>query len=307
MLQKRKIRQVNVFTSVPFGGNPAGVLTQADGLSADQMQKIAREMNLSETAFVSEPTEAGADFRVHFFTPSCEVPLCGHATIATCFALAQEKRVSPAASPVIIKLQTGLGILPVEIEFSGDEVKRVVMTQAQPQFRNCTVPKELITANLGIPVEEIAPEGMPLELAYTGLWHLLVPVVHMETVEEMAPNLVELAQLNRQIGVATTHVFSLETLHSASTAHARDFAPALGIYEDPATGTGNGALGAYLVGKKIVGGNRPQVNLIVEQGYEIGRPSTIHVEINREGDKITRVRVGGTAVTVLEGEILVDW
>jgi len=306
MLRTREIKQVDAFTSIPFGGNPAGVMPQADGLTVEQMQKIAREMNVSETAFVSAPEHEGADYRVRFFTPKNEVPLCGHATIATFFLLGQEKRITPSASSVTVTQQTGAGILPVDIEFDRDLVKRVMMTQSQPQFRVCPLSRNAVAATLGVPSEEIAPEGMPLELAYTGLWHLIVPVLHMETIEEMSPNLVELAQLNHQMGVHTTHVFSMGTLHSESTLHGRDFAPAVGISEDPATGTANGALGAYLLKNGIVGGSQLIVDIIAEQGYEIGRPSTVLVEVTRAGAEITRVRVGGTAITVLEGEIVVD-
>ena len=299
MNNRLRIVQVDAFTDIPFKGNPAGVVTDARGLSDELMQSIANEMNLSETAFVQESEVA--DFRVRFFTPWEEVDLCGHATIGTVFALVEEGTIPVTKDLETVRLETNVGILPVDICSKAGKVKTVIMSQDCPEFRECKASTEDIANILDIPVAQINDALCPVGIAYTGLWHLFVPVKELVFVKEMAPDMGKLGLLNVNLGVDTTHVFTFQTEDASSTVHARAFAPAFGINEDAATGTANGALGAFLVENKVLEMTGDFVEIMVEQGYEIRRNSKITVEIRSRGESTIEVRVGGPAVTSLEG------
>lgn len=299
------VRQVDAFTAEPFSGNPAGVVADAVGLAEVEMQRIAAEMNLSETAFVLPPAVAGADVRLRFFTPRQEVDLCGHATIAACYVLAQEGRVPGG----MIRCETRAGVLPVEVRWSGGAVSAVIMGQAPPRFRPFAGPLGEVAAALGVPAEEIEAAGIPVGIASTGLWHLLVPLRRLDTLMSLAPDQRRLLALNRELGVHTTHVFTLETVDRSATAHARAFGPAVGVAEDPQTGTASGALGAHLVASGVVTPAGGLVRMIMEQGHGLGRPGRIMVEVEAVpapagGAEPVAVRVGGPAVTVMEGFFL---
>ncbi len=313
-----RIKQVDAFTDLPFGGNPAGVVTDARGLTEEQMQRIAGEMNLSETAFVTPSEDDAADFNVRFFTPKNEVDLCGHATIATFFTLAEEGRIKPSVDEnrVVVRQRTKAGILAVEVEFAGGAPDRVMMTQATPQFRSTRVERRDIAAVLGLSVDQIRADW-PLELAYTGLWHLMVPVASSQAIDAAQPNLARLAELNHAEGVHTTHLIAPSD-REGSLVYTRDFAPAVGIPEDPATGTGSGAMGAYLIKNALLerlaateldqrqDGARQIARLVSLQGYAINRPSQITIEVTSEESRPVGVKVGGRAVCMLEGRMRVE-
>lgn len=274
---------MDAFTDTPFAGNPAGVVPEADGLTDAEMQKMAREMNCSETAFVLASDRAEMRFR--YFTPAQEVDLCGHATIATLHVLGQEKGFQGGH-----RVETRAGVLTMEVAPDGTSW----MEQAAPQWRPYTLTGlEDVAAILGLKPEDLDPR-VPLALAYTGLWDLLVPVRNLAALHAARPDLSRLAAHNRALGVASTHLFTFETALEGSTLQARDFSPAVGIPEDPHTGTASGALGAYLVSLGVVAPGR----MIFEQGWTVERPGLIHVEVSPGAQG---VRVGGRAVTVVTG------
>ncbi|MCL6453406.1 MAG: PhzF family phenazine biosynthesis protein [Alicyclobacillus sp.] len=305
---------VDAFTTEVFGGNPAGVVPDASGLSDRQMQAIAAELGASETAFVlpvpnvdGHPTEAGADVQLRYFTPTCEVDLCGHATIGAVCGLLQDGRLTapPGESGRVLRIATRVGVLPVmygvQSGFAWAE-----MGQAPPLFREVEVDTERLCAALGIEPSAL-DATLPLGLAYTGLWDLFVPVRTLAGMAALRPAMERLADWNRELGVASTHVYSAEVVEPGHHYHARDFSPALGIPEDPATGTASGALLALLhrAGRVDVGDR-----VVFEQGYEIGRPSQIHARLavtptGREGTGDVAVYVGGHAVRSLRGELQV--
>ncbi|HEU4965387.1 MAG TPA: PhzF family phenazine biosynthesis protein [Bacilli bacterium] len=294
-----RIYQMDAFTHIPFGGNPAGVVPNADGLTAEQMQQIAREMNCSETAFVMSTDTPGADVRVRFFTPTEEIDLCGHATISTFVVLGLENYFQ-RDFPFTVVQETNVGLLPVTV--SRDEQGRVhaLMTQATPRFEECPITPNEAAKLLGLSPADIDP-NLPIGLAYTGLWDLLVPIKSVEAFKWIKPDLHAIDNHNRSIGVASTHCYSLETVEEGSHLHTRDFSPAFGIPEDPATGTANGALGAFLLHHGVFTPQQEQLRLVVEQGFEIGRPSYLTVEVDGEPNSPRTVRVGGTAVPIIQG------
>jgi len=318
------VYQVDAFTDVTFGGNPAGVVPDASGLTVAEMQLIAREMALSETAFVLPPGRSGPgapDLRVRFFTPKAEVALCGHATIGTFFLLAERGIVqargwgrevpAPGAGcrEIEVVQETGAGDLAVTIRLAADGqgIDRVMMAQAWPVLvgEHDGLGPEL-AATLRAPDGSLgAAEGRPapLQVWSTGLPDVIVPVRDLAALRALAPDLARLAGLSERLGVISVHAFTTETVDPSATAHARDFSPAVGVPEEAATGTASGAMGAYLVANGLAGPSQAGApfRMTFEQGHILGRPSTIYVEVGDDAGKPGAVRVGGRAVTVLEG------
>ncbi len=288
-MKKIKIKGVDAFTSIPFCGNPVGVVMDADDLTDEEMQLIAREMNYSETAFIMKSEVA--DFKVRFFSPKREVDLCGHATIAAFFVLAKEERILNE----VTSQETKAGILPVHIRN-----KIIMMTQAKPVFKKVDVDKGVIASALGIPMMDIN-SNLPIEAVSTGLFSLLVPIRKIETVQEMNPDFAKVEEICKKLDVGSIFIFTFETLDPECMVHARCFAPLYGINEDPVTGTASGALGAYLVKHKS-----SPTSLILEQGYEVGRPRKVFIEIDTKNGKIEEVMVGGRAIEVFSGEMFYD-
>lgn len=310
-MREYRFLQADVFTERIFAGNPLAIVTDAEGLSGEEMQRIAAEMNLSETAFVLRPTDVQALCRLRIFTPNTELPLAGHPVVGTFFVLARrgelgldEKLKSLGTGVHRIFQECGAGVLPVDIRVSAGEVEQVVMTQAPPRFFGEFTDRSALAACLGLGVDEVLPDDRPAQVVSTALPQLMVPVRSLRSIEklELDPAAAQ-ALLNREdIGSDCMMVFSTQCVDDENAAHARMFAPGLGVVEDPATGSAAGALGAWLVQHGLVkNGNARTVRMVIEQGYEMGRPSSIHVEVEREEGQPSLVRVGGKAVEVAEG------
>lgn len=299
-----RLRQVDVFTKVPLTGNPLAVVLDAAALSGEDMQRIAREMNLSESTFVLPPTVPEATYRMRIFTPEREIPFAGHPSIGTAFVLSEEG-FFPLEEPVTtVHQEIDIGVLPLDLHVQGGRVEWVVMTQGQPGVEEI-VDVEDVAELLGLDPSDIAETGLPPQVASTGLRQLMVPVRSLDLVQNMAPRVAELKRFLAAHSIVTTTVFSRETLNPAAFVHVRVFAPDVGVPEDPATGSAAGALGAYLAQWRELPSSDPVVSFTIEQGYEMNRPSTIWVEVTREQAVATRVRVGGAAVTVLRGELII--
>ena len=288
-----RIKQVDAFTDVPFGGNPAGVVTNAEGLDEGQMQKVAREMNLSETAFVTPSDKA--DFKVRFFTPNTEVDLCGHATIGSFSALHEEGRLDAARS--VFTQETKAGVLEVERSFR-DGRPVFTMTQAKPSCRDTGASREEVARLLRVDVSELL-DVQPLAVS-TGLWWFVAGLKNLETVQSLAPDLGAIRDFSERHGLIGVVPFCLESLDRGANVHMRAFAPFVAIDEDPVCGTGNGSMGAYIGYNRLVD-FVDEVDLVSEAGFEVKRPGRVFVSLRREGGSIVRVKVGGSAVTVLEG------
>jgi trans-2,3-dihydro-3-hydroxyanthranilate isomerase len=327
------IYQVDAFTNEVFGGNPAGVVPDARGLSDDAMQKMAREMNLSETAFVLDlrgdqawlekdaKDRSGVipDFEVRFFTPKAEVDLCGHATIATFWLLTElglinAKEEGPERGlsflgkeghEIRVFQKTKAGVLPVDLFLGEDgEISRVMMGQNLPFVGFTLDEKEIdeLERILGAPKFSISDFCGPRPQAVsTGLLDLIVPLSSRDVLFSMSPDMVSLADYCSKRGITSVHCFTMETIEPTSTVHCRDFAPSVGIPEESATGTASGATAAYLVLNSLVRKDGPVIPVLCEQGYIMGRPSSIYAEIDTDGNEIVSVRVGGAAVIVMEG------
>lgn len=303
-MPRHRFVQLDVFTRQPLAGNPLAVFPDAEGLDPRTMQALAREMNLSETTFV-QPSPL-ATRRVRFFTPTAEIPLAGHPTIGTWWALAESGQVAvkPAGTTRVTQ-ETGAGVLPVDIHAAGGQVTRVVMTQAEPQFGDPVSPGARLAKALGGGAG-LLPQHPAPQVVSTALPQLMIPIKSLARLQALPSGGagMALAALLRELGTDCAMCYTTETEQSDATVHCRMFAPGLGVPEDPATGSAAGALGCYLVWHGQVRPHDGVARITVEQGIEIGRPSRIHVEVAvGNGGEITAVRVGGEAVTVVTGEV----
>ncbi len=290
---EHRFHTLDVFTSNRFEGNPLAVITDGDGLSNDTMQDIAREMNLSETVFVQKPTDDRALARLRIFTTKEELKLAGHPVVGTWFLLAELGVVPAQEGGVHIMQQTGAGILPVEIRFKDGRPQRVIMTQMPAAFRPAKINKKQLASALGVNISDFHPQLEP-QYVSTGVSNLMVPFRNRAGLGKIEMNMSELRRLQGKNGTMA-YCFALNGSNKAFT---RGMLP-WELYEDPATGSAAGSLGAYLVlhGKLSAG-----QTFYIQQGVEMGRPSHIEVEVSQTGKKLVP-RVGGAAVKVFEGTI----
>jgi trans-2,3-dihydro-3-hydroxyanthranilate isomerase len=286
---------LDVFTNNRFEGNPLAVFTDGDGLSDDQMLAIAREMNLSETVFVQKPTEEEALARLRIFTTKEELRLAGHPVIGTWFLLAGLGVVPAQEGGVHILQETGAGVLPVEIRFKDGRPQRVTMTQKEAIFKSAKINKKKLASALGISPKDFDPKLQP-EFVSTGIFNLMVPLRNRAALGKIAMNMTELRCLQGK-NATMAYCFALS---GNGKAFSRGMLP-WELYEDAATGSAAGSLGAYLVRN---GRLAPGHTLTILQGAEMGRPSHIEVEVTQSGKKLVP-RVSGAAVKVFEGTIRV--
>ena len=300
-----KFYQADVFTDMPFGGNPVAVVPDALGLSNEELQQIAREMNLSETVFVFPPTDSAAAVKIRIFTPTREIPFAGHPVLGTFFVLGKLERL-PLKEPVTrVCHECSIGVFPVELHVLKGEILRVVMSQPKPQFLGTLEPvKDLfeVAAALGLSKDLITRTNLPVEVVSTGLPVLIVPVRTLTAVRSIVPDTVAINDLCTRYGANGLMVFTTVTVEEFADVHTRMFAPSIGILEDPATGSASGALGAYLVHNGVVEVG-PMTEIIAEQGYEIERPSRIVIQVESDDDAIQGVKVGGQVVMMAEGTL----
>ena len=284
-------KKVNAFTDSSDGGNPAGVVLNSPKLTDKQMSYVTKKLNVSETAFVF-PSDI-ADFRIRFFTPTIEVDLCGHATIATFFTMTLE-RVFPRNRNIILNQETKAGVLQVSIEFTSDgEIDRVMMTQKKPVLKDIYLDISEVASSLNISLEEI-DDSFPKQAVSTGLFTLPICIKSFDTLKSIKPDFEKIKKICKKLDLGSFHLYTFNTLEPRSLYHARNFAPVYNVNEDPVTGTANGAVCSYLLKNKII----QERNLICEQGDIIGRPGRVYVEIYDD-----LVRVGGRAKIVVEKEI----
>jgi trans-2,3-dihydro-3-hydroxyanthranilate isomerase len=290
---ERRFYTLDVFTTTRFEGNPLAVITDGDGLSNDAMLAVAREMNLSETVFVQKPTEDQALARLRIFTTREELKLAGHPVIGTWFLLAELGVVPAQEGGVHVLQQTGAGVLPVEIRFKDGRPQRVTMTQTDATFRPATLNKKALASALGLSPKDFDPKLEP-EFVSTGIYNLMVPLRNRGALGRVVMNMVELRKL---LGKNGTMAYCF-TCGDNGKAFSRGMLP-WELYEDAATGSAAGALGAYFVKH---GRLSPAHTLNILQGVEMGRPSRIEVEVTQNGKKLVP-RVSGAAVKVFEGTI----
>lgn len=284
-----KVYTVNSFAKSINGGNPAGVVLNADGLSDVEMKKIAGVVGFSETAFVMKSDLA--DFMVRFFTPNEEVDFCGHATIAVFHTISSKGYIKSGR----YSQETKAGILDVQVM----EDLSIMMNQNIPSYHEI-IEKQEIADSLNITVDEML-ENLPVQIVSTALRDILVPIKSLDILNSINPDFKKVENISSKYNTVGYHIFTLESLNE-SNAYCRNFAPLYGIPEESATGTSNGALACYLYkyGKLK---NNHITNISIEQGYSMERPSEIKIALTTKEKEITEVRVGGTALNLSEIEV----
>ncbi|MCL2703955.1 MAG: PhzF family isomerase [Defluviitaleaceae bacterium] len=298
-MRKYKLYQIDSFTKKMFAGNPAGVITNADGLTADEMRQIARELNNSETAFVFSSDDQAYDVHVRFFSPSKEVPICGHATIAAHYARAVENNMDTAR----VYHKTGVGILPVDVIKENNDYK-IVMTQGAISFEQIEegyVEKIINALNIGR--NELIGDRCPIQIASTGHSKVMVGIKSNDTLHNLTPNMDMLASVSKSIDCNGFYVFTIND--SDILIHGRMFAPVIGINEDPVTGNANGPLGAYLVHHKLVKHDNNIFHYTAVQGEAIKRAGRMDVLVKIENNKPVEVKIAGNAVIVFESDLFI--
>jgi trans-2,3-dihydro-3-hydroxyanthranilate isomerase len=269
----------DVFTDRPLEGNQLAVFTDARGVDGELMQRLARELNFSETVFVL-PAEGEGHARIRIFTPTIEVPFAGHPTLGTAFVLAAPMQLEE------IRLETGRGVVPVRLEREGGRIAFGRMSQPLPSVEPYADEAELLAA-LGVERSEL-----PVELYDNGIQHVYVALASEEDVASLRPDLGRLAGLPAVIGI---NCFA----GSGARWKTRMFAPGDGVPEDPATGSAAGPLALHLARHgRIAFGDQIEVS----QGAEIGRPSTLYARAEGSADAVEAIEVGGSAVVVARGE-----
>jgi len=302
-MRRFRMKQVDVFTDRPLTGNPLAVILDGEGLNSEEMQAIAREMNLSETTFVLPSTKKEANYKVRIFTPRKEIPFAGHPSIGTAHALIEEGTIVIQEGATIIRQELGIGVLPIEISRNKDGKHLITMTQGQPGLGHILEDMQKVANALRISVDQVGCGNLPVQVSSTGLNQLMIPLRSLGQVQDLSPSFELLKDFERKLNVTGCCVFTLETSDPDAFVHMRFFAPEAGVQEDPATGSAAGALGAYLVAHGVFGDRDPAL-FVIEQGLEIQRPSRITVTVHHTEGTPTIVKVGGSAVTVLNGEII---
>lgn len=294
----------DVFTDHLFGGNQLAVFLDGRGLTRDAMQSIAKEMNFSETTFVLPPETPGTDVRMRIFTPGEELPMAGHPTVGSTFALARVGVIEQGREHWTFGLN--IGPTPVSMSWKNGDLSFVWMAQNKPVFSDPILDPARAAMALSLSPAAVAGTGHPIQVVSCGVPFLFVPLTTRMAVDNASINAGVLEALlhDTKTGAHGVFVFSAERSADRATVYSRMFAPELGVAEDPATGSASGPLGCYLVRHKIVPPEKA-ASILSLQGVKMGRPSHVHVAIGLAGGDITSVQVGGEAVLAGEGVLYV--
>lgn len=293
---------LDVFTSTPFEGNQLAVFPDPGNLSTDMMQTIAREMAFSESTFIY-PAGQGGDVGMRIFTPGGELPIAGHPTIGSTFALAAEGVIPAGRERFVFEL--GVGPTPVSMEWNAGGLSFAWMTQPNPRFGGSITDRGTLARAMELEEADVAPQT-PAQVVSCGVPYLMVPLATRTAVDAASLDRKGIARCLESAGEPERPVFffTLDGGGDGATAYSRMIAPAFGIAEDPATGSASGPLGCYLLRHRLVSSGEAR-RMLSLQGVAMRRPSRIHIAIEGEPSRITRVRVGGQAVLVGRGELTV--
>lgn len=288
---------VDVFAEEKYAGNQLAVFTQGHLYSDDEMQKLAKEMNYSETTFIFQRESSGNTFKVRIFTPEEEVPFAGHPTLGTAYIIVKEILKSPVPEVV---LDLKVGKIPVSIAYDeAGEAKTLTMKQVQPVFgagMDAKTAAEILTVS-----KEEIDGRFPVQEVSTGLPFLIVPLKTLQSVRSVKVNQERFSKVFDRLTARAIMVFCPETYEEENTLNARVFVEYYGIPEDPATGSANGCLTGYLLKYNYF--NSRQIDITVEQGYEINRKSILRLSGSMEEENIN-IFVGGRVIPVFKGQLI---
>lgn len=286
-----KVYHYDAFSNIPNMGNPAGVVLDGENLTEEQMREVAEKVGFNETAFPLRSDKA--DLRIRFFTPGHEINLCGHATMATIYALKTKGLLGDRTD---FTIETKAGVLPIRL--NSNDGLYITMRQAVPQFQEFNGSFQELALSMGIEESDIETELRTL-YGSTGTWTLLIPIKSLAAFKRMKPNNKLFPNILKEMPRASIHPFCVETYDTNAHMHARHFSsPFSGTIEDPVTGTASGVMGAYYA-RYIKKESETSLSLLIEQGQEIGRDGRIRVTVTN-GDVI---EIMGNAVYVKDFEV----
>jgi trans-2,3-dihydro-3-hydroxyanthranilate isomerase len=291
----------DVFTNDPLAGNQLAVFPEVRGLNTARMQRIAREMNFSESTFIFAPEQPGTDVRMRIFTPYVEMPMAGHPTIGSTFALAHTGVIPYGAHRFVFGLN--VGPTPVDLEWKDSVLAFAWMTQLRPTFGPPIEARAAVAAAIGLSENDLVPD-LPVQEITCGTPFVFVALRDRGTVDRASGDLASFKKLPHGVAQMPIFLFAVDPDSSGASVYSRMFAPDFGIIEDPATGGASGPLGCFLVQHGLVSGQAAK-EIVSYQGVAMGRPSRIHIAIGGRPNAITDVKVGGEAVLVGRGEIVV--
>lgn len=297
---------LDVFTNGKFGGNQLAVFEETNQLETEVMQKISRELNLSETVFLFPPSDPTKTKQVRIFTPQMELPVAGHPTVGTAFLLGLENWLETGEGINEWVLEEGVGDILVMVYKENGKITKAEMNQPLPTFGDIFSDIPSAADLLSLSVDDIHTSA-PIQTVSSGVPFLYVPVKSLDAMKRINfRNDVWQNAFSHHTETQHIFAFTLETVHESSTVHGRMFAPAMGITEDPATGIASGPLGAYLIEHSLISVQEDGHYLVrSEQGIEMGRPSFIDISIYKEGTEYKQVKIGGMSVKVGEGKMFV--
>lgn len=296
-MEQLRFWQVDSFSAERYRGNPAAIVFDAEALSADHMQTIARQFNLSETVFLCRPTARNiADYRARFFTPGSEIPFAGHPTIAAAFAHVSSQSHGGASAGGTVRQECGAGIIPIAVS----DGPLFTLSATAESTITTALSRSQIAEMLGGSAADIVDE--PAEVCSIGLPWLIARLRSLAALQAAVPDLNLIDMICREYRAIGLTVYSVEAVLDGCSLHVRTFAPGVGIREDPVCGSGNGAIAVHLA--RNLYQNRPEFSYRAEQGLEIHRRGILHLSVERgDGEGSLTVRLGGQAVKVMEGEL----
>ncbi|MBU8922867.1 MAG: PhzF family phenazine biosynthesis protein [Bacteroidales bacterium] len=316
-MKEYEIKYVDVFTTSPFHGNSAAVITDAEGLTTNDMYKIAGEINLSESTFVSPPESGRSAAKIRFFTPDVEYNLSGHAMIGTCFVLAENGLISLPDGMSRVVIDTKVGPIPIEFTFeqesqrstnsiNGDHVRlsgenngllrSIMMQQTVTDHRTTDLDLNEIASTLGIDPGLVLHTGLPLEILSNGLIQLVIPIQNQSALINMNPDLIKLKLMNDRFGIQTVDIFTLDSLDEKSITYSRHFSPGSGLWEDPGSGTAAVSIATYLARHGVIS----KGSYVMRQGKDLDQLCDVFVDIRDNNNGMNTAWVGGLAVTSIK-------
>lgn len=298
-MKSYKLYLVDAFTKEKFTGNQAGVVINADGLSDDNMKKIARELNIPNTVFVFSAKDNTHDVYLRFFTPVREESVCGHASIAAHYVRAVKNNLDTMK----VYQKTGTGILPIDI-IKEENDYRIAMTYKDITYGELITDDLLVKVlvSLNIDKNELK-QGYPIQVVSTGNAKVIIPVNSIEALHQLNPNMDMISELSTKIGVSGFFVFTIT--NTDALVHARMFAPAYGVNEDPVTGNANSALGAYLVHNKLVKHNNRCFSFKTIQGEAMERKGSVFIGVHIADNEPFEIKISGNAAIVYKAELII--
>ena len=295
---------LDVFTDSRYGGNQLAIFPEGQFVRKPLMARIARELQLSETVFVVPPSKKEHHFKMKIFTPTMELPTAGHPTIGTAFFMVRHIPFDEEASSLDLLIEQQVGTIRASVSLEEGAPIFSDMLMPRPEFMDTFKERKEFAEMLGL--KEDALDDLPIDMISCGVPFTFIPIRSMSCMQKIQLDLSKWQELKDRLGVSFIYAFTRETTRPHSHVHGRMFAPEAGILEDAATGAANGPLGCYLYEYRLLPHHSDDLEIISEQGFEMGRPSIIHINVKGYDGKINEVKIGGKCVLVGQGQIFLE-